>query len=113
MQIKDAKQFWTRYNKLIEKDLLVIINTGIKQSTLSSWKINNIFPRADDAYLIANAANTTVEYLVTGQDKKNTTCSVHALEVAIIADKLTEEGKDILKNIAECLKYEYHDKKES
>lgn len=107
MQIKDAKQFWIRYKNLIEKDLPVILSTGIKQSTLSSWKLNNVFPRADDAYLIANAANSTVEYLVTGKDTKNTACSVNALEIAVIADKLTEEGMDILKNIAECLKYKY------
>jgi len=108
MQIKDAKQFWTRYKKLIEKDFSVIVNTGIKQSTLSSWKINNLFPRADDAYLIASAANTTVEYLVTGKDERNSACSANALEIAIAADKLTEEGMNILKKIAESLKHEYH-----
>jgi len=108
MGTKDAKQFWIRYKKLIDKDLPVIVKTGIKQSTLSSWKTNNLFPRVDDAYLIANAANTTVEFLVTGKDVKNTACSVKALEIAIAADKLTEEGINILLKVAESLKYDYH-----
>jgi hypothetical protein len=108
MQRENATQFWKRYKRLIEKDLPVILNTGIKQSTLSSWRMNNIFPRADEAYLIAKVANTTVEFLVTGQDIKNTACSVSALDIAIIADKLTKEGVSILKNIAKCLEYEYH-----
>jgi len=107
METKDAKQFWVRYKKLINKDLPVIIKTGIKQSTLSSWKIHDLFPRADEAYLIANAVNTTVEFLVTGKDVKNTACSVNALEVAVAADKLTDEGINILLKVAECLKYEY------
>jgi transcriptional regulator with XRE-family HTH domain len=110
MEIKDARQFWERYKKLIKKDLPIILNTGIKQSTLSSWRMKNIFPRADDAYLIATAVNTTVEYLVTGQDKNNTACSVVALEIAMTVDKLTEEGANILKRIAKCLEYEYRKK---
>jgi len=108
METKNAEPFWGRYKKIIKKDLPVLTNTGIKQSTLSSWKRNNLFPRADDAYLIANVANTTVEYLVTEKDVKNTTCSVNALEVAIVADKLTEEGIKILLKIAESLEFKYH-----
>ena len=63
----DATQFWHRYKELADKDLPIILRTGISQPTLSSWKSRGIFPRADQAYLIAEAIGTTVEYLVTGK----------------------------------------------
>jgi transcriptional regulator with XRE-family HTH domain len=43
--------------------------TGISKGTFSSWKNRNTFPRADEAYTIANALGVTVEYLLTGTNK--------------------------------------------
>ena len=70
MQTKEAGLFWERYQSFVNKDLPVILKTGIKQSTISTWRTLKKFPRADEAFKIADAINTTVEYLVTGKDKK-------------------------------------------
>jgi transcriptional regulator with XRE-family HTH domain len=111
MYSKDASQFWLRYQRFVTKDLPILLKTNISQSTLSTWKQKKIFPRADIAFLIANAIDTTVEYLVTGQDTSNIVCSSDSLEVAIIADNLTEEGLHILKCVATSLESKYSKKK--
>ena len=63
----DAKQFWLRYDELAPRDFPVLLKTGIAQSTLSTWRTKSAFPRADEAYMIANALNVSLEYLITGQ----------------------------------------------
>lgn len=65
----DAKNFWLRYAQNTEKDLPVILQTKIKASTLSSYKTNERFPRADEAVKIARALGVTVEYLVEGTSR--------------------------------------------
>jgi len=103
-----AEQFWLRYEHFGIKDLPITLITNIHQSTLSTWKHRCIFPRADVACKIAKALNTTVEYLVYGQeDMVNSTCTSAALEVAIIADQLDKEGFRILKDMAYSLKLLY------
>jgi len=69
---KDAGLFWARYKKLVIKDLSVVMKTGIRFSTLSTWKSKKTYPRADDACKIAKTLNTTVEYLVTGEEAADT-----------------------------------------
>jgi len=71
---KDAGLFWARYKKLSKKDLLIVAATGIPSSTLSTWKSKRKYPRADEAYKIAKTLNTTVEYLITGEEPANTMC---------------------------------------
>jgi hypothetical protein len=68
MKKNKAEQFWLRYGKLVAKDLPVILKTRIPSSTLSTWKKKNIYPRADEAFKIASAIGTTVEYLVSGRN---------------------------------------------
>ena len=60
--------FWTRFDKLIEgrKEYLFADSLGIATSTLSTWKNKHRYPGANDAVVIAQALDTTVEYLVTG-----------------------------------------------
>jgi transcriptional regulator with XRE-family HTH domain len=91
----DPEQFWFRFRTLAEKDLPVILQTDIKQSTLSTWRTDKTYPRADDAVKIAAALSTTVEFLVTGSDKANLPCTPAAAEIALTADKLSDEGKKI------------------
>jgi transcriptional regulator with XRE-family HTH domain len=91
----DPVQFWNRFQILADKDLPVILKTGIKQSTLSTWRTEKTYPRADDAVRISAALQTTVEFLVTGSDKANLPCTPAAAEIALTADKLTDEGKKI------------------
>jgi transcriptional regulator with XRE-family HTH domain len=91
----DAGLFWKRYKELTEKDLPIILKTNIKPSTLSTWRIQKSFPRADQAVKIANFLHTSVEFLVTGQERDYSTCSPEALEVAVQVDKLSNEGKKV------------------
>ena len=46
-----------------------IESLGINYETYYSGRRLNNLPRADEAYKIAQALNTTVEYLVTGQER--------------------------------------------
>jgi len=78
---KDAGLFWARYKKLSKKDLPVVAATGIRSSTLSTWKSKKKYPRADDACKIAKTLNTTVEYLVTGEETADTICSPAVNEI--------------------------------
>jgi hypothetical protein len=40
----DPEQFWSRFRTLAEKDLPVILQTDIKQSTLSTWRTEKTYP---------------------------------------------------------------------
>jgi len=75
MKKNNAEQFWLRYKSLAEKDLPITVKTGIHLSTLSTWRRKNIFPRADDALKIADALDTTVDYLVSGKKTAVGVCS--------------------------------------
>jgi transcriptional regulator with XRE-family HTH domain len=99
----DPEQFWLRFRTLAEKDLPVILQTDIKQSTLSTWRTEKTYPRADDAVKIAAALQTTVEYLVTGSDKALFTLDPAALEIALTAAKLSPEGLKTLLYVAKGL----------
>jgi transcriptional regulator with XRE-family HTH domain len=103
----DPEQFWLRFRTLTEKDLPVILQTDIKQSTLSTWRTENTYPRADDAVKIAAALQTTVEYLVTGSDKALSPFDPAALEIALTAAKLTDEGKQIALAVLKGLVSQY------
>jgi transcriptional regulator with XRE-family HTH domain len=103
----DARMFWMRYKNLAEKDLPLILKTNIKQSTLSTWRIENKFPRADQAVKIANFLNTSVEYLVTGLDREHSTCSAAALEVAVQVDRLNNEGKKVALSVVKGLELQF------
>jgi transcriptional regulator with XRE-family HTH domain len=92
-----------RFKKLAGKDLPVIIQTGISQSTLSTWRKEGTYPRADDAVRIARALNTSVEYLVTGSDSVQSPYSQQSLEIADLADKLTCDGQNVLLAVARGL----------
>jgi hypothetical protein len=104
---KDAHQFWARYKRLAKKDLPVLVKTGILQPTLSSWRTKKIFPRANEAVAIAAALNTTVEFLVSGKETRNATVSVPAMNIALTADTLNDEGQHILSAVAESLALKY------
>ena len=93
---KDASQFWMRYEEIASKDFHVVLKTGIRQSTLSTWKKKKIFPRADEACLLAKAVNTSVEYLVNGQDETQENQPITVSDFNIDNSKITEEDLQIL-----------------
>jgi transcriptional regulator with XRE-family HTH domain len=99
----DPEKFWTRFQTFSDKDLPVIIKTGIKQSTLSVWRTRKIYPRADDAVRIAETLGTSVEYLVTGSDKALSPLDPVALEIAFTANKLPQESQNIALTIVKAL----------
>jgi transcriptional regulator with XRE-family HTH domain len=103
----DPAHFWTRFQALSEKDLPIIISAGIKQSTLSSWRTQKIYPRADDAVKIAETLQTTVEYLVTGSDKTLSPLDPAAVEIAVAANKLPDEAKHIALTVVQALLSHY------
>jgi transcriptional regulator with XRE-family HTH domain len=103
----DPAQFWSRFQTFSNKDLPVILKTGIKQSTLSTWRIEKTYPRADDAVRIALALKTTVEFLVTGSDSTSLPCTPVAAEIAIASDKLNDEGKHIVLAVVKGLAEQY------
>jgi hypothetical protein len=99
----DPEQFWLRYQNLTDKDLPVILKTGIKQSTLSTWRAEKTYPRAGDAVRIAAALQTNVEFLVTGSDQAHLPCTPAAIEIALTTNRLSEEGQKILLTVAKGL----------
>ena len=56
--------------------------TNIPKGTFSSWKNRGIVPRADEAFLIAQALNVSVEYLLTGADQKGEASNSAVSEIA-------------------------------
>lgn len=64
--------FYDRTKELVKKYNLSLIpflqDLGIKYETFKSARRLNVLPRADEAVAIAEALNTTVEYLVTGKE---------------------------------------------
>lgn len=103
----DASAFWERYKLFAHKEFPVTLNTGIAQSTISTWRRGKKFPPADKAQQIAEALNTTVEYLVTGTDSKNPDYSPSILSIANIATHLTDKGVTTLYTIAAGLEMKY------
>jgi len=103
MRLDSAICFWKRYKKLAPKDHPIVLKTGIRQSTLSTWKKKSLYPRADDTCLIADALNTSMEYLVTGQNIDASDFSVSACELNGFVKQLSEEGLQILKSLASDL----------
>lgn len=103
MKVNDAGQFWLRYKKLVSKDLSVTLKTGIKQSTLSTWKTKKLFPRADLACLIARSLGTSVEYLVTGKDGKLTDEFHSSHELISNINRLNDENLKSLKSLVSLI----------
>jgi transcriptional regulator with XRE-family HTH domain len=46
---------------------------GINYGTFHNWMAKGVLPRANDAVRIAQALNTSVEYLVTGRNPRTVT----------------------------------------
>jgi len=66
--------FWKMVKKEVERQQTsfewLYRKTQIPKGTFSSWKNRNIIPRADEAFLIAEALKVSVEYLLTGADSQ-------------------------------------------
>jgi hypothetical protein len=107
----DPENFWSRFQTLAPKDLSVVLKTSIKQSTLSTWRTQKIYPRADDAVKIAETLQTTGEYLVTGSDKSLSSLDSATAEISQTAAILNDEGKHIALAVIKGLVAQYHQTK--
>ena len=68
--------FWENVSNILKQSHLtqayICERTNININTLHGWTSKKVLPRVDDAYKIAKALNTSVEYLMTGiQSDKN------------------------------------------
>lgn len=79
--------FYERVKNLAKEQNLSLISflesLGINYSSYKSAKQLNNLPRADEAVKIAQALNTTVEYLVTGQDSNPAEIELRELKAKI------------------------------
>jgi transcriptional regulator with XRE-family HTH domain len=71
----DAVSFWKRVNSLIKsqrtKQEVVAEKCNISYQTFRGWVSRKTFPGGDETYRIAQALETTVEYLVTGKSPES------------------------------------------
>ncbi|MDR0635818.1 MAG: helix-turn-helix domain-containing protein [Treponema sp.] len=52
---------------------VLAIDLGIPKTTISSWSIKSIVPRADDLYRVAQFLKVPVVWLLTGEDETGLT----------------------------------------
>lgn len=64
--------------------------TGISQSTLSDWKKGKITPKSDTMKKLADYLGVSVDYLMTGEEKKGDKKYYINDETAAMAQKLFE-----------------------
>jgi transcriptional regulator with XRE-family HTH domain len=48
---------------------MLVIDLGIPKTTISSWSVKSIVPRADDLYRVANFLKVSMVWLLTGEDE--------------------------------------------
>lgn len=84
----DGATFWRNVNKLIKSQNTtqeaIAKTCAINFGTFKNRSSKKIVPDAIEAYKIAQALNTTVEYLVTGEDSSPYKQELDRLKAAII-----------------------------
>jgi len=84
----DGATFWRNVNKLIKSQNTtqeaIAKTCAINFGTFKNRSSKKIVPDAIEAYKIAQALNTTVEYLVTGEDTSPYKQELDKLKAAII-----------------------------
>ncbi|NVP22683.1 helix-turn-helix domain-containing protein [Treponema phagedenis] len=73
--MNDGASFWKRTNTLIKAQNTtqeaIAAKADIKYQTFRNMSAKGTFPRADEAFLIAQSLNVSVEYLITGRHPNN------------------------------------------
>lgn len=67
--------------------------TGITTATISNWKAGRYTPKQDKLQKIADYFGVTVEYLMTGEEKQETSGYYLDPETAVIAQEIFEKDK--------------------
>jgi hypothetical protein len=88
-------ELWARLESELERNgknwrWLGVISS-VPESTLSRWRDRQKYPNVEKVVKMAQAVGRSVEYLVTGKDP--TGLSELSLNVALAAEKLSDEGK--------------------
>jgi transcriptional regulator with XRE-family HTH domain len=90
--IADAKAYWLRINQLLKKKKAsyreLAAFAGIQQRTLENWIYRGNFPLVTEAFLMAKFLNVTVEFLITGKEKKE-------IKIAAIRSLLTRADEKL------------------
>lgn len=76
---------------------------SVPESTLSRWRDQNKYPNVEKAVIMAQAVGRSIEYLVTGVEPKYAHFSESSLRIAIAAEQLSDEGKQVALNQVEAL----------
>jgi transcriptional regulator with XRE-family HTH domain len=110
----NAEFFWDMVKKEVERQNTsfewLYRKTKISKGTFSSWKNRNILPRADEAFLIANALRVTVEYLLTGVDKPTETSNKAMDELNITVPFFDDYDLDTLLATVRAMAVRYKNK---
>jgi len=91
--------FHTRLNDFIGRSGLTLgeisLRSGVSTKTIQNWTRNAspTTPRIDQGVLIAQVLGVSAEYLVTG--KAPSGLSERGLKIALLAEQLSDEGKDV------------------
>ena len=85
--MNEIEQFWERLNSLIKKSNTtqnaISVQCGLNPRRLQNLSAGNRIPDCFEAVKIANALNTSVEYLVTGVKKDTSQKAVEMLQEVI------------------------------
>ena len=110
-----AEFFWEMVKKEVEKQNTsfewLYRKTKIPKGTFSSWKNRNIIPRADEAYLIANALMVSVEYLLNGVDKPIETSNKAVQELTVTVPFFDDFDMQTLLATVRAMAIRYQNKK--
>jgi len=111
----NAEFFWEMVKKEVEKQNTsfewLYRKTKIPKGTFSSWKNRNIIPRADEAYLIANALRVSVEYLLTGVDQPIETSNKAVNELTVTIPFFDDYDMQTLLATVRAMAVRYQSKK--
>jgi hypothetical protein len=69
------------------------IISAVPESTLSRWRDQGKYPGVEKAVKMAEVVGRSVEYLVTGKDPAG--LSEKSLKIALAAEQLSDEGKNV------------------
>ena len=90
-----AKSFWLRVNQQLKKEKAtqkeLAAFTGILPRTMENWIYRGNFPLINEGYQIAKFLNVSVEYLVTGKERKK------EAKIAAIRSLLTRADEKLRK----------------
>jgi len=87
----DAVSFWKRVNSLIKsqgtKQETLASECNISYQTFRGWVSRKTFPGGDETYRIAQALNTSVEYLVSGENPETSAADEALGKIQAVIDQ--------------------------